>query len=162
MNVRQVLAEKPRITTAITVAVILVVLGYIVYTNMRGGVGGGPGPVPNQSFFTVDDGKTWFAADANNIPPFEHNGRQAVLARVYRCDGKTFVNHMERFTPQAKKRLEEALARSAGGADVFLADMGGIEVKAPGSGEWISASHPSAAKVIAPKCPGGDVEIVMP
>lgn len=117
----------------------------------------------SESFFTVDDGKTWFADDAKNIPPYDKNGQQAVCAHVYRAaDGTKFVNYLERFTPEAKQALEAlrnpdpnqhvrgdpAAARSA-----FL---DGREVKRPGDSKWVSCSDMAAAlKVMSIRCPDG-------
>ena len=65
----------------------------------------------SQVFFTDDDGKTWFPDDAKRVPPFDRNGKPAVRAHVYKCGGKTFVNHMERYTPEAKKKVEAIYAK---------------------------------------------------
>ena len=161
MSLRDKLNDNPRITTGITIALIVVVLGYILYNTMSGGPGGAPAPAPNLSFYTVDDGATWFADDATRIPPFEHKGKQAVRARVYKCDGKVFVNHLERFTPEAQKRMQALAARSAGG-DAMPAETVGLEVKSPGGGDqWVAMTHPGAVKIMAPKCTG-NLELVSP
>ena len=163
MGLREKLNDNPNIATGITIAVIVIVVGFIVYSTMGRGPSGGPPPVGNRVFFTVDDGATWFAEDATKIPPFDHNGKQAVRAKVYRCDGKTFVNHMERYTPEAQKRLQQAYARAVNEADVMPPEASGVEVKSPGGGEqWVLATDPRAAKIIAPKCASGDLEIVVP
>src|SRR6516225_9036515 len=67
----------------------------------------------DRAFFTVDDGNTWFANDAAKIPPFDKDGKQAVRAFVYRCaDGTTFVNHVQRYKPEAKRVLEVQAKRT--------------------------------------------------
>ena len=162
MGIREKLNENPNITTGITIAVIVMVVGFIVYSTMGRGPSGGPPPVENRAFYTVDDGATWFAEDATKVPPFDHNGKQAVRAKVYRCDGKTFVNHMERYTPDAQKRLQQAYARAVNEADVPLPDASATEVKSPGEGQWVLATDPRAVKIIAPKCASGNLEMVVP
>ena len=162
MSLRDKLNDNPRITTGVTIALITIVLGYTLFSSTRGGPGGAPPPVANRAFYSADDGATWFADDATRIPPFDHNGKQAVRARVYRCDGKTFVNHLERYTPEARKRLEQAYARAKSESDVMPPEASGLEVKLPGEGNWVSATDRSAAKILAPRCASGNLEIVVP
>src|SRR5688500_20263081 len=110
MGLRETINENQGMTTAVTVALILLVVGYIVYTIARGGPGGAGAPVPAQTFYSDDDGATWFADSDSKVPPFDHNGKQAVRARGYKCGGKTFVNHLARYTPELKQRLDAARA----------------------------------------------------
>ena len=162
MGLRETLNQHPGIATGTAIGVIVLVLGYIVFGTAGRGANGGPAPVANRAFYSDDDGAHWFADDVTKVPPFDHNGKQAVRAKVYRCDGKTFVNHMERYTPEAHKRLEQAYARAANAADVIAPEATGIEVKAPGGDHWVSASDPAALKIMAPKCPSGNLELVTP
>ena len=162
MALRDKMNEHPGIATGISVGAIVLVIGYIVYGTMGRGVGGGPPPVGNRVFYTDDDGAHWFADDATKIPPFDHDGKQAVRAKVYRCDGKAFVGHMERYTPEAQKRLQEVYARAANGAAALPAESTGLEVKAPGGDRWVSVIDPAAASIMSPKCPSGNLEIVTP
>ena len=113
LGLRETLNQHPGIATGTAIGVIVLVLGYIVFGTAGRGANGGPAPVANRAFYSDDDGAHWFADDVTKVPPFDHNGKQAVRAKVYRCDGKTFVNHMERYTPEAHKRLEQAYARAA-------------------------------------------------
>jgi hypothetical protein len=162
VGLREKLNDNPNITTGITIGVIVVVVGFIVYSTMGRGPSGGPPPVGNRAFYTVDDGATWFAEDVTKVPPFDHDGKQAVRAKVYRCDGKTFVNHMERYTAESQKRLQQAYARAANEGDVMPPEASGVEVKAPGGDQWVLATDPRAVKIIAPKCASGNLEIVVP
>ncbi len=81
----------------------------------------------------MDDGKTFFAASSDNIPPFDYDGQQAVLADVFQCDGKKFVGYMERFTP---KYHDEVVAHGLTPDAMRF----GRELKKPGDAKWI---HPS-------------------
>src|SRR5450432_2046533 len=103
MSIRQKIFQNPRVGMA--VAGVAVVIGIIsISLQMRNR--SVPGTV-TESFFTVDDGKTWFTDSAANIPPYDKDGKQAVRAFVYRCaNGTQFVNHLERFKPEAKTALE--------------------------------------------------------
>jgi hypothetical protein len=135
-----------------------------------------PGERPklaHKVFFTTDDGKTWFADEADKIPPFEKDGKPAYRVYVYRCgDGKPFVSHLERYTPEAKKLLEEGRANNRLGDPDLLEKifMNGIEVKDPGTGDeetnWVKQSdYARASKITEPRCPDGkqeELEAVVP
>jgi hypothetical protein len=119
-----------------------------------------------EAFFTIDDGKTWFTDNADKIPPFEKDGKQAVLAHVYRAaDGTKFVNYVERFTPDGKRALEVATKPDPtrkGPAEpgaVQSAFVSGREVKRPGDAKWVSSANVrEAGQVMAIKCPNGGTQ----
>jgi hypothetical protein len=168
MGLREQLNENPRITTGITVGIIVVMLALLLWPRGNGrGLGGGSSSP--QTFFTIDDGHTWFPDDAKNIPPFKKDGKDAVLAIVYRCGGKTFVNHMQRYTPDAQKKLQAIYAKGdAGGANdpsiIEPIREAGLEVKSPDGKEWVKASDPKGKDVMKPKCSGdgADLQVVVP
>src|SRR6478609_8126910 len=109
MNLRPTFTEKPARALAAAGGLLLIGIVAILF-HMRGGGGaGGASAARGRQFFTVDDGKTWFADDATKLPPFDKDGKQAVRAYVYRtAKGKEFVNHLERFTANAKQAIEQA------------------------------------------------------
>jgi hypothetical protein len=123
---------------------------------------------PTMAFFTIDDGKTWFADDATNIPPYDKDGKIAVRAFVQRCaDGTQFVNYLERFKPTAKQALESLNTadpnqkKSGNLAAIQSAYAGGREVKRPGEKNWTDGGNfRAAAAVIAVKCPNGGDQAV--
>jgi hypothetical protein len=41
-------------------------------------------------------------------------------------------------------------------------DASTTEVKSPGEGQWVLATDPRAAKIMAPKCASGNLEMVAP
>lgn len=107
-----------------------------------------------KSFFSVDDGATWFADDAAKIAPFMHDGKEAARVYVFRYgNDKPFVNHLERFKPAAKKFLEDLHSPShLGPPDVAaLKDTGlsGREVKRPGDKAWTNCADIRAAGAIS-------------
>ena len=92
--------------------VIVLTLVYIVY-SLRG-ESGGAGSAVAKAFFSDDDGQTYFTDAADKIPPFDHKGKQAVTAYVFRCNGgKPFVGYLEMYDPQTKKVMEDALSGKA-------------------------------------------------
>lgn len=164
MGIRETLNQNPAITTAATAGIILIALIFIIFQ-----LTGGSGPqVQTRAFYTIDDGATWFADSIDRIPPFEHQGRQAVRAHVFTCGGKrdAFVAYLEKYTPEAKKRIEAAMANPQT-ADPYLMEtvyMQGLLVKKPGTGDagWISSSDPRASEVMNIRCPDGTTDRLQP
>lgn len=171
MGIREKMNQNPGMTTGITVGVIVIALIFIVWQLWPSS-----GPrIPTKAFFTVDDGATWFADDIKKLPPFTHDGKQAVRAYVFKCGGsKEFVAYLERYTPQAKARLEKARAESAKNPqgvpppELMMPDMmmAGVEVKKPGPGQWVPQSDfKISQQIMQVKCPDGktdNLEPVMP
>ena len=157
MGIRETLNENPRLTTGITIGIIALVLLVIVYQMFgssgpsgAGGVTGGG----SKLYFSDDDGKTYFADDRNKVPPFDHSGKEACRAHVVKCDGKTFVNYIERFSPEAKKRMEAVNAKGPNLDPTVIEEIrySGLEVKKPGETTWIKMSDPKFTQTIRPKC----------
>jgi hypothetical protein len=102
------------------------------------------------SYFTTDDGKTFFAASGTNVPPFDYKGRTAVHAYVFESGGKRFVGYVERFTPEGHKAMVENRASPA-------TLMYGRELKKPGSTTWVKSGDLAAmAKVTDVHSPDGN------
>ena len=152
MGIRETLNQNQNLTIGAVAAIIILILA-LTFWPSRNTPGGSNAVTKN--FYSIDDGKSWFPDDAKKIPPFDHNGKQAVSANVYKCDGKTFVNHLTRYTPDAKKKME-ALAVKAVANDPTATEsiqLTGLEVKRPGDADWVRSSE--AAKyneVIKPHC----------
>ena len=114
MGIRQKINENPGITTAVTAAVIVIAIGIIIWQGCSGGGGSEVIAVSTKAFFTIDDGKTLFVDDVNKIPPFMKDGKEAVRAHVFVCPGgKPFVGYLEKYSPQDKKMMEDAMAGKA-------------------------------------------------
>jgi hypothetical protein len=108
---------------------------------------------PPQSYYTVDDGTTYFTDDASKGFSFDHNGQPAVQAMVYSCDGGStkFVAYLRRANPAGGARPP------APGVSVQLAQMmRGIQVKRPGVGNWVTIQGRASADILDVKCPGGN------
>jgi hypothetical protein len=161
VSLREIISQRPGRIPVVAGALLLVCV-IVIALQLRGSsssVEAGPA----QAYFTVDDGKTWFPANADKIPPFEKDGKEAVLAHVYRCrDGTKFVNYIERFKPDAKLALEKARAPDPTGktrpdqSAVQAAYVSGREVKRPGDPKWVNAAdYREAAKITAIKGPNG-------
>jgi hypothetical protein len=166
VGIRETLNQNPGITTGATAGIILLALIFIIW-QITGS--GGPS-VATEAFYTTDDGATWFADEADKIPPFDKDGKQAYRVYVYKCkDGDEFISHLERYTPEAKKKLEEMKTKGPDAqADPGMMEMiymGGVEVKDPKTGDkgWVKqAQFEQAAKITTPVCPDGTSDTLEP
>jgi hypothetical protein len=104
--------------------------------------------LPN-SYYTVDDGKTFFVANSSNIAPFDYKGKTAVAAYVFECGGERFVGYLERYLPDARQAILE-------GRGTPQHQIQGRELKRPGDATWVKSGDFSAvAKVTEVVCPHG-------
>ena len=105
---------------------------------------------PPDSYFTADDGRTWFAGSSTSYPPFDHDGHTAVRAYVFQCGGKQFVGYMERYSSKAKASLD-----AGGQLSPWMARFG-RELKRPGDPGWTPVKDEATESRIANiKCPDG-------
>lgn len=159
MGIRETLNKNPAVTTGATIAVIVIVLGWIVYAmwfqddRVRG---------TRKGFYTVDDGATVFVDSPGKIAPFDHNGQPAVIAYVYTCDGgkNTWVGFLEKYSDAAMKRIDKMPRSETGMVDQdALNDLHekGAMVRAPGAGgKWVLWESDAGKAVRSIKCPHGD------
>lgn len=121
-----------------------------------------PDPLPTKAYYTTDDGKTLFVDDAEQLPPFDHDGKPAVRAMVYSCDGgKTrFVGYLQKL-PEDALREEIRKTIAAGGDpksidDDDIARKSGWLAKRPGDAKWVnSKDHDKYVAVVKVACPDG-------
>lgn len=121
------------------------------------------------TYFSDDDGKTWFKDSSYNIAPFDHNGKTAVIAKIFNYDdgSKEFCAYLTEYTPSAKKRLEAALAdaqskglppNSVGLFHDHDFLVKAMQVKLPGANNpWLSYSDPRANQVFSIHSSDGSV-----
>jgi hypothetical protein len=114
-----------------------------------------------KEWYTNDDGQSWFKDSARKVPPFQHDGKEAVFAKVYECHGKKFVGYLMRYKPDGKRRMEEARAMEDAGKEPDQTKLMGVdfqtEYKRPGEQEWTSALEKRSA-ITDVKCPHGTKE----
>lgn len=96
--------------------------------------------MPTKAFYSDDDGSTYFVDDITKLYPFDHDGRQAYRAYVFRSDsGKPFIGYIERITDNAMQRLNEL--KSQPSTPEIITQIGdveaaGREIKKPGDSKW--------------------------
>jgi hypothetical protein len=158
MNIRQEIQRRPGVAAVLAVALIAAGIGLSIFLRSGNASGGGSSGL---AWFTDDDGKTWFADDARRLPPFDHHGKTASRAFVFECTAHQtkFVAYLQRFTPEAQRAVGEAQAASDSRPESFnTVQVRGVEVKLPGSTQWVSVNSPEGARIRDPVCPRGDRE----
>jgi hypothetical protein len=153
MGIRETINQRPWISMAV-VGVIVVFALVLVASTFRGGVVAGR----DQAYFSDDDGKTYFADDASQIPPFDHNGKTAYLAGVFQCEGvEPFVAYLIRYTPEGKAELERfsAAARNSSDAKVNVIKLRTRQIKAPREGRWTPSDSMEFDVYLSPARPKG-------
>ncbi len=164
MGIRESLNKRPVVATAIGGSVIVLAAVLMAFQLMQR-------PESDlasaRSFYTVDDGKTWFSDGADKLPPFTHEGKTAYRCYVFTCDGgKTkFVSHLERYTPQGKLQAEQRIKQGKTALPMMKRlSAGGLEIKKPGSGDsgWVMEGDAMTAEITMPKCPNGSTENIQP
>lgn len=127
---------------------------------------------PGKAYFTDDDGKTWYEDSNDNIPPYQHNGKEAVGAIIYRTakSSKPFCGFLFRFPANVKSQIEKegvppgtpGKSRSsiAYGPDVASQR----EVKAINSkGKWVPIGSSEGIAVMSVQSPdGSELDQVVP
>jgi hypothetical protein len=160
VGIRETLNKQPAIVIGAAIGVILLALIFLIYQVI-----GPSGPrLITKAYYTADDGASYFPDDIGLVPPFDHDGKQAVKAYVFKGPGvREFVGYLERYTDDAKKMIESDRARGgAGPMDPAMAT--GVEVKAPLTGDqgWVKGMLPAADKIRAARCPDDSQDIPQP
>ena len=147
MGVREFMNNHRGITLTAASVVAVLAVGFIVVQVMANRKKY-PSDSPD-SYFSVDDGKTFFVASSDNIPPFDWKGQKAVHAYVFQCGGKKFVGYMERYTSDARNAI-------LAGKRTPQIERFGRELKKPGAGEWAKSGDLAVeAKISDVRCPDG-------
>lgn len=107
MFIRSALGVRKGLSVAIGCGLILVAAVSLAFQFW-------PQKKPNiaMTYYSDDDGQTWFEDSTYKVAPFDHNGKTAVIAEVYTYDNgdKSFCAYLAKYNPDAKKRLEAAFA----------------------------------------------------
>jgi hypothetical protein len=101
------------------------------------------GTAPGNAFYTDDNGKSFFRDDVCRVTPFDHNGKQAYRADVFRgADGKQFVGLIYRHTDNGRKEMEGYLPSKGKDSDGTMRrsiEQRGMQVKPVGGDDksWV-------------------------
>jgi len=139
MGVREKLRDNRKLGLGVGLSLLVLSLGLIAI-QLQGGRGHLPAQ-QKQAFYTDDDGATFFTDSVNRIVPFDHNGRQAYRADVFRdADGKEFVGLIYRHTATGRNEMQDYIGSKGMDRDPegFIRqgiEYRGMEVKRPGGDE---------------------------
>src|SRR5271163_2656883 len=125
IGAREWMNNHPKVAIGSGIGVVVLAIGLIVAQVLAGKHRYPSGP-PDY-YFSDDDGKTFFAASSDSVPPFDHNGQTAVRAYVFQCGSQEFVGYLERFTPSYH---DAAVAHGITPETIRF----GREIKKPGEG----------------------------
>jgi hypothetical protein len=155
MELRNALNQRPALVGGVVLTVAAIAIAFSAWRvhSIKTDL-----PVfPDQQFYTSDGGATWFADKDDRIPPFDFEGKQAVLALVYSCDGgkHKWVQYLQKYDDRAREQLTElregkALPQAGPGP------LAGIMIKPAGTGRWVYQSDRSAQAIMNARCPDGD------
>jgi hypothetical protein len=144
MSVREAINNKKSVGVGVSALFLILAAAILIYSQMPAHRIKG-----DKTYFTDDDGQTWFLDSVFMTPPYDHDGKTAVRAMIYSYDhgNKTFCAYLFRYTTSAKKRLDTAIAAAASqgkppsSVDLFNdreLNLTGVEVKLPGPGhKWV-------------------------
>jgi hypothetical protein len=119
---------------------------------------------PTRAWYTVDDGTTRFADDAERIPPFDHDGKQAVRLHLFSCDGgkTTFIAYLQKIPEETFAKFRERGVDPLTVDDDELAGENGWLVKRPGANNpWINSRDGGEAyrELMTVRCPDGRTDV---
>ena len=145
MDVREMLRKKVTVMVVIPLAVIAVAAAIWQSTS-----GSRSYMQVGKSFYTDDDGVSYFIDASDKIMPFQHNGREAVRAAVYAgADGKPFVAYLMRYTAMARREYQAAQARGETHLTVSVSPM--MEAKpARSTATWVPDTDPRFQTITNP------------
>ncbi|MGN6726517.1 MAG: hypothetical protein ACTHLZ_11405 [Tepidisphaeraceae bacterium] len=163
MNIRETLNKHSKAAT-IVMALFVVGMAAVIYWQANGP--SGP-TITAKAWYTDDDGKTWFADNIYKPTPFDHNGKPAVWAAVFKCQDKTFVPFVTRLSPTFLKEAQALEAKNDPdyGVKFEALQRQGTEIRKVGDTKWVSADSSTGQALVAQgmKCPDGSTMVpIMP
>jgi hypothetical protein len=155
VGLRDQINRKPAVAAGAVGVLILVLVCALVVSVKRSEPSAISGA---RMYYTTDDGKTWFADAWEKVPPFDHDGAQAVRCYVFKTPTSgSFVGYLETYTQAAHDYLSGAM-----NSPVPVDTTKGTLVKRPGDKNWVSTASPAGEKVKDVKPPNGSSGPVEP
>lgn len=159
MSVRESLNRYPRATLGIAAGALVVAIVLV----SRTGSTDIPATRPAQEYYTVDGGKTYFTAPADQVVPFARDGKEAVRAQVVRCGNQTpYVQYLVRYSSDTIRQIEIMRKDRPAGweAEIDRLKRDGSQFAEPGSKQWIGIDSPKFGTFLnRMRCPDGSEPI---
>jgi len=160
MGVRETLEKHPVAVKAVIVLLILI-CGCVIYWELQEPHQRDPS-LAGKVFYSDDDGKTWFLDDLSKGSPFDHQGKQAYRALVFRCAmSGPFVAFLAKFSDQQNAQAQADLSHAPPGTASRLLGTAMQDLKKPGESKWGSNTRRSQTGYPEVKCPDGQVAILV-
>ena len=146
MTLREQINQNPGKAAAIVAGIALLSLIVIFYQLSGRTKIALPPALPDQAFYTDDDGKTFYADDAKNLPPYQHNGKTAYRAAVYSDNnGHQWIGLLESLDPAQKKQADGLIKDGMPPRYAFPEKT--ALVKKPGEARWINPATATGAEL---------------
>src|SRR5277367_3869586 len=106
MGFREAMNENPRVGIGASACLVLLVFAMIALHAVRPKYPASGST--ERAFYSDDEGASWFVDDAVKPVPFDHNGKEAFRAEIFRCkNGKPFVAYLTRYSDAVNAQLAE-------------------------------------------------------
>src|SRR5690349_15140739 len=105
MSMRELINRYPKLATvAILIAVCSsAALAYVMTTRSSENI-----ESLSLSYYTTDEGKTWFTDEIDKPIPFDHDGKPAYRAMIFKCgQSAPFCGYLQRLTEPAKAKVAD-------------------------------------------------------
>ena len=157
LGIKERARAKPQAMMVAAVALIILAAIAITWTILSNRQ---PAP-PTRSYYSIDDGKSWFADTVGKIVPFDHNGQPAVLCHVVSGPNGKVCDYLEKYSDAGQKALmKTADANGVPTQKLPEAMFGMTMVKRAGDAQWSSIATAEGHKVTSG--PGFDAVPVLP
>ena len=143
------LETSPR--NLILIAALLVGIALLAAVHM---FSGGPSmPTLGRYYYSVNNGRTFFASHAIHIPPFAFHGKPAVAAGVFvNVRGLPFVAYVYKYDPTGRGMVASGISTVNG----QRVDNGAMREQAarfcyvskPGGKQWVLWTSPAGQKIV--------------
>jgi len=133
--------ERLRSRQGLVIVAVLALSAYAVWTLVQQAHSGPPDQ--STSYYSVDDGQSYFSDSASKLPPYDYGGKQAVRAHVFDCDGDHYVAYLTRYTADAIAVMQKTMELEKQDPNHAPATLGAsraalnsVEYKIPGDAKW--------------------------
>lgn len=151
MGLREKLNESAAPTRVGLVIIVIAIFAFVLW-QLHGTRAGNY--IHKPGYFSDDDGKTYFVDDGTLDVPFDHNGKQAVRALVFKCgNGQPFVGALEKYSDALLAQMHPLSPSQMGSGRPDWAN--GVLVKKPGDAKWVPAHSSEGMDIQQPRCPNG-------